>query len=85
MEQRRTDSLPRAHDPRGPVASGTITAITRGRGDGFIRDRRGERLYFNRRDVPDGSFNDLQVGDAVIFEVIADRVSGHRASRVARK
>ena len=42
-------------------------------------------MYFNRRDVTDGTFNDLDVGDAVRFEVIEDTVSGHRAARVAKK
>ena len=72
-------------DPRGRASTGKVAAITRGRADGFIRDQNGDRLYFNRRDVLDEAFNSLEVGDAVAFEIIEDKVSGHRATRVARK
>jgi cold shock CspA family protein len=33
----------------------------------------------------DGSFNDLEVGDRVAFEAVEDKVSGHRATRVATR
>ena len=78
------DRGPDPHDPRGRTASGQVATITGGRGDGFIRETRGALLYFNRRDVTDGTFNDLDIGDAVTFEVIEDEVSGHRAARVAK-
>jgi hypothetical protein len=78
---------PRASNPnpeRGRPSTGRIAAITRGRGDGYIRAR-GERFYFALRDVLHQSFNDLEVGDGVAFEAIEDNVSGHRAVRVEKQ
>ena len=85
MARRPTGKPLSAHDPRGRASTGKVSTITHGRGDGYVRETRGELLYFNRRDVLDGSFNDLNIGDAVTFEVIEDTVSGHRAARVAKK
>jgi cold shock CspA family protein len=82
---RRQAKAAQPQEVRGRPSTGRIATITRGRGDGFIRERSGERLYFNRRDVIGQGFNDLDVGDAVTFEVIEDHVSGHRAIRVAKK
>ena len=70
--------------PQGRSSTGQVATITRGRGDGFIRETRGELLYFHRSDVVDGTFNELNIGDAVTFEVIEDAISGHRAARVAK-
>jgi cold shock CspA family protein len=85
MAKRPIGKAPNAHEPRGRPATGTVATITRGRGDGFVRESGGELLYFNRRDVVDGSFNDLNISDSVAFEVIEDHVSGHRAARVAKQ
>jgi cold shock CspA family protein len=85
MAKRPSAKAPGAPDPRGRASRGTIATITRGRGDGYIRETRGELLYFNRRDVVDGNFNDLNIGDAVAVDVIEDRVSGHRAARVIKQ
>src|SRR5436309_2171229 len=75
-----------AHVNRADVPpQGTVATIARGRGSGYVRESRGELLYFNRRDVVDGTFNDLDIGDAVAFEVIEDAMSGHRAARVAKR
>ena len=74
---------PDQRDPRGRVSTGRV-AIRRGRG-GVICHAKADLFYFNRIGVLDGSFNDLNVGDTVTFEVIEEHVSGHRAARVARK
>ncbi len=45
----------------------------------------GEReVFFHRTDTTWGTFNTLVVGDVVAFELIEDRVSGPRATRVRR-
>jgi cold shock CspA family protein len=56
-----------------------------GQGHGQIRRRDGQTIFFHRADLKEGtSFNDLQVGDLVAFELLDDRVSGPRALRVCR-
>jgi cold shock CspA family protein len=85
MAKQPTGKAPNLNEFRGRASTGTIATITRGRGDGHIREKRAGLLYFNRRDVIDGSFNDLNIGDRVTFEVIEDKVSGHRAARVAKQ
>jgi cold shock CspA family protein len=48
-----------------------------------MRDNR--EVYFHRADVQEGtSFNDLEVGETVKFELLDDAVSGARALRVRR-
>ena len=76
----------RPTDPRGTPATGRISRMRVGQSDGFIRLRNTREIYFHRGDVKDRSaFNDLQVGDAVTFELLEDRVSGPRALRVSAK
>ena len=42
-------------------------------------------MFFHRADLKDpATFNLLQVGDPVAFELIDDRISGARAIRVVR-
>ena len=44
------------------------------------------RDVFHRTDLQEGTaFNDLQIGDAVAFELLEDAVSGARALRVVRR
>ena len=53
---------------------------------GFIRLPNAREIYFHRADLQEGTaFNDLQIGDAVAFEVLEDAVSGARALRVVRR
>ena len=72
--------------PTGGVsAKGTIIRLVIGQSHGFIRVRDGREVFFHRADMRDDtSFNTLQVGDRVVFELIADAVSGPRAIQVAR-
>jgi len=71
--------------PRGVNASGRIVKLFVGQGYGQIRVGRGREVFFHRADVADGtSFNDLQTGDPVSFELLEDTISGARALRVAR-
>jgi cold shock CspA family protein len=66
--------------------TGRILSILVGRGDGFIRLCDERKIYFHRADLQEGtSFRDLQVGDAVQFELIEDAVSGARALRVMQR
>jgi len=53
---------------------------------GFIRLPNAREIYFHRADLQEGTaFNDLQIGDAVTFELLEDAVSGARALRVVRR
>ena len=71
-------------DPRGHTSTGRVATITRGHGNGVIRDDHRDLFYFRRHDVLDRAV--LKVDDAVTFEMIEDVVSGdRRAGRVARK
>ena len=62
--------------------TGRISRLTSGQGQGYIRDKDGRSVFFDRRDLVDVQFNDLAVGDAVAFELIDDRYSGPRAMQV---
>jgi len=74
------------NEPRGSRAIGRISKLLVGQGHGFIRLGDDREVFFHRRDVCDGTvFNDLQIGDPVIFELYEDRVSGARALRVMRR
>jgi cold shock CspA family protein len=76
---------PSQHDPRGRPATGRIAKILIGQGHGFIRLRDDREIFFHRSDLREGTaFNDLQIGDAVTFELLEDSVSGARALRVKR-
>ena len=70
---------------RGLHATGHVLKLFVGQGYGFIRAARHDEVYFHRSDVLAGhSINDLDVGDAVAFELLPDLVSGPRALRVRR-
>ena len=85
MAKRPRGKAPNPNEPRGRASTGAIATIAYGRADGYIRAHRGDLQYFNGRDVIDGGFKDLNIGDRVTFEIIEDKVSGHRALQVARK
>src|SRR5262245_57107504 len=76
---------PRPNEARGKPAAGKISKLLFGQAYGFIRMRDNREVYFHRADVQEGtSFNDLEVGEAVKFELLDDAVSGARALRVRR-
>ena len=76
----------RPTDANGRSATGRIIKIRVGKCDGFIRLRDDREVYFHRGDLREGtSFNDLQVGHTVTFELLEDSVSGARALRVMRQ
>ena len=84
---RRAASAPgepgRPTDLRGRPAAGHIAKILFGHGHGYIRLSDDREIYFHRSDSREGTaFNDLQIGDAVTFELLEDPVSGARALRV---
>jgi cold shock CspA family protein len=62
--------------------TGKIAKITSGQGQGYIRDKDGRSVFFDRRDLVDVKFNDLAIGDAVAFELIEDKYSGPRGMQV---
>jgi cold shock CspA family protein len=68
-------------DQRGRPATGRISRIQYGQGHGFIRAE-GRDVFFHRKDVSDGSFNALEVGDRVELELVEDALTGPRAGRV---
>ena len=69
----------------GASAKGTIIRLVIGQSYGFIRLRDGREAFFHRADMHDDTpFNTLQIGERVVFELIADVISGPRAIQVAR-
>jgi cold shock CspA family protein len=68
--------------PTGRPARGKIARIHAGQSHGFIRDEDRREVFFHRSDTACGTFNQLTVGDTVAFELIEDRCSGPRATRV---
>jgi cold shock CspA family protein len=71
-------------DQRGRPATGRISRIQYGQGHGFIRVG-GRQVFFHRKDVRNGEFNALEVGDAVELELIEDALTGPRGVRVSRR
>jgi CspA family cold shock protein len=49
------------------MATGTIVRVVKEKGFGFIRDERGQELFFHRTSVQ-GSFDDLRDGERVTFD-----------------
>ena len=84
-EHRGTAKIGPPIGPSGPVARGAIVRLLVGQMYGFIALKNGREVFFHRADLKDPTtFNVLQVGDVVRFELIDDRISGARAIRVAR-
>jgi cold shock CspA family protein len=77
--------MKRPPDPSGRPTTGRIVRVARGQGHAFIRVAGGREVFFHRSDVTEGTFNALAVGDVVAFELIEDRVSGPRATRVRKR
>lgn len=76
----------RPAEQHGVASSGRIVRLFVGQSHGFIRARDDREVFFHRGDVQEGaSFNDFEVGDAVVFELLADAVSGARALKVRRR
>jgi cold shock CspA family protein len=70
--------------PTGRPARGVVARLNAGQSHGFIRDEEHREVFFHRSDTTFGTFNTLIVGDKVAFELIEDRCSGPRATRVRR-
>jgi cold shock CspA family protein len=71
---------------RGKPAAGKVSRLFIGQGHGYIRLANDREVFFHRADVLEGhSFNDLQVGDTLSFELFEDAVSGARALNVKRR
>ncbi len=84
-EHRGTGKIGRPIGPAGPVSQGTVVRLLVGQAYGFIALRDGREVFFHRADLKDPTtFNVLQVGDAVSFELIDDRISGARATHLVR-
>jgi cold shock CspA family protein len=83
MKQRSKPGQPLPE--RGRAQTGRIVRITRGQGQGYIRVKEdGRNVFFDRRDLLNVGFNDLEVGDSVAFELIDDKFSGPRGVLVRR-
>ena len=54
------------------MTSGTIKRLVRDRGFGFIRDEGGQEWFFHRSSVQ-GSFDSLNEGQRVSFDVLTER------------
>ena len=77
--------IPQLFEPRGTRAAGRVAKLFIGQGYGFIRLADDREIYFHRADLREGtSFNKLTVGDAVVFELFEDRISGARAVQLQR-
>jgi cold shock CspA family protein len=64
----------------GRRMTGRIVELSYGTSSGFVRAAEGQRVFFHRADVEDGVlFNELENGDAVVFEMVEDQFSGLRA------
>jgi len=82
---RGTWKIGRPTAPAGARATGKIIRLFVGQTYGFIVLPNGDEVFFHRADLKDqAAFNTLQIGDAVAFELIDDRVSGKRAIHVVR-
>ena len=66
----------------GRPTSGRVVKIHAGQSHGYIRSADNRDVFFHRADTTWGTFNNLAIGDEVAFELIEDRVSGPRATRV---
>lgn len=76
----------RPTDARGQPVTGRIVSMLVGQCHGFIRLPDARQVFFHRADLEEGTaFNELEIGDAVVFELLDDTVSGARALRVARR
>ena len=81
---RRSGKLDRPSVPASTPSTGRIARLLVGQAYGFIRVRNGRAIFFHRADLRDATtFNTLQVGDLVAFELVDDQLSGARAIRVA--
>jgi len=70
-------------DQRGSPTTGRVARILYGQGFGFIRIEERRDVFFHRKDVFGGMFNELSVDDDVTLELIEDALTGPRAVRVA--
>jgi hypothetical protein len=83
---RRPAGPERPAEQRGAASTGRIVKLLVGQSHGFIRLADSREIYFHRSDLEERTaFNDFAVGDAVIFELLEDAVSGARALRVKRR
>jgi CspA family cold shock protein len=63
--------------------SGSIARLVGNRGFGFIRDQRGQEVFFHATSVEGAVFDELQEGQRVQFERESDtRGRGERAAHV---
>ena len=65
------------------VESGSIARLVGNRGFGFIRDARGQEVFFHATSVEGGVFDELHEGERVEFQRESDtRGRGERAAHV---
>lgn len=61
------------------MSTGTVKRLVRSRGFGFLEDDQGHEFFFHRSAVQDVSFDDLQEGQQVEFDI--EREAGGRGPR----
>ncbi len=84
-ELRRSGKPSQPVAPKGVPATGRVAKLMIGQGHGVIRSRHDRDVFFHRADVAEGTaFNDLRIGDVVVFEQLDDQFSGARALQVRR-
>ena len=80
---RQSGRFDRPNAPASTPSTGRIARLLVGQAYVFIRVRNGRAIFFHRADLRDATtFNTLQVGDLVVFELVDDQLSGARAIRV---
>jgi len=72
-------------EERGQRATGRVVRILYGQSYGLIRMADRRDVFFHRKDARASLFNNLNVGDAVAFELIEDSLTGPRGVRVRRR
>jgi cold shock CspA family protein len=82
-------TLRNPHDQIGGhdlAACGCIVRLSTGQCTGVIRAADRREVWFHRSDMLDRRmFNELVVGDWVVFDLVDDRISGARALKVRRR
>jgi cold shock CspA family protein len=69
-------------DPPAPRVTGRITKIIRSRACGFIRTTDGQDVFFHVSDLGEVAMHELDERLVVQFDLVADAISGPRATQV---
>jgi cold shock CspA family protein/ribosome-associated translation inhibitor RaiA len=73
LREKRERDVGRPRVPQAPLR-GQVISLEEGDDYGFIQSSEGDEVYFHRTGVPDGRFDDLEVGSEVRF--VEEEVEG---------